>query len=105
MPDQGRDRALLALLAAGETRSEALAAGLRVPTRTVQYRLARLREQGLVASASRGAWPLTGAGQRAALDHDPRARRVARRPRRAAGRASGASAPDRGRRRRSARPG
>jgi hypothetical protein len=62
------DASLLALLAAGETGSEGLAAGLGVPARTVQYRLARLRERGLVVSPTRGAWRLTGAGQRAALE-------------------------------------
>jgi len=67
MAEPVHDAALLALLAAGEIRSEGLAAGLGVPARTVQYRLARLRNRGLVASPTRGAWRLTGAGQRAAL--------------------------------------
>jgi DNA-binding transcriptional ArsR family regulator len=61
------DAALLALLAAGETRSDALALALHVPPRTARYRLGRLRDRGLVEQRPRGSWTLTGAGQRAAL--------------------------------------
>ncbi len=59
--------ALLALLAAGETHSEALALALDIPPRTGRWRLAQLRKVGLVVSPTRGTWTLTGAGQRAAL--------------------------------------
>ncbi len=61
------DAALLALLAAGETRGDALALALQVPPRTARYRLGRLRERGLVEQRRRGSWTLTGTGQRAAL--------------------------------------
>ncbi|MBF6604470.1 MAG: winged helix-turn-helix transcriptional regulator [Chloroflexi bacterium] len=61
------DVAILSLLAAGETRSEAMAAALGRPVRTVKYRLGRLRDAGLVESPARGTWHLTGAGNRAAL--------------------------------------
>ncbi len=67
MLSAGLDQAILPLLAAGQTRSESIAAALGVPVRTVQRRLGRLRARGFVESRSRGTWRLTGAGQRAAL--------------------------------------
>jgi len=62
-----RDTPLLHLLAAGESGSEALAMGLHIPDRTARWRLARLRDAGLIESPTRGTWTLTGAGQRAVL--------------------------------------
>ncbi len=62
-----RDASLSALLAAGETRSEAIAEALGVPVRTVRFWLGGLRDQGLVEMPSRGTWRMTGAGARAAL--------------------------------------
>jgi hypothetical protein len=67
MTEPVHDGALLALLAAGATRSEGLAAGLGLPIRTVQYRLGRLRERGLVVSPTRGTWRVTGSGARSIL--------------------------------------
>ena len=60
------DTNILHLLGAGETRSEALAPVLRVPPRTVRYRLSRLRDAGLVQLTGHD-WTLTGAGTQAAL--------------------------------------
>ncbi len=62
-----RDAPLLRLLLAGPAHSQALAAALAVPVRTVQLWLGRLRERGLVEQRTRGSWTLTGAGKRAAL--------------------------------------
>ena len=67
MLSDGLDQAILRLVAAGETRSESIATALGRPARTVKYRLARLRDAGLVESPSRGNWRPTGAGNRAAL--------------------------------------
>lgn len=61
------DRRILALLAAGLTGSRPIAAAIGVRVRTVQYRLGRLRDAGLVESPTRGDWRPTGAGSRAAL--------------------------------------
>jgi DNA-binding transcriptional ArsR family regulator len=67
MPYITHDPALLRLLAAGETRSEALADALGIPVRTIRRDLGRLAAAGLVESQSRGTWRLSGAGSRAAL--------------------------------------
>lgn len=64
---EARDALILAALAVGETRSEALAAAVDVPVRSMRRALARLRAAGLVAQGKRGEWALTGAGRRAAL--------------------------------------
>jgi len=62
-----RDASLLALLAVGETRSEAIAEAMGVPVRTVRFWLGGLRDQGLVEMPSRGTWRISGAGRRAVL--------------------------------------
>jgi DNA-binding transcriptional ArsR family regulator len=62
-----RDASLLALLAVGETRSEAIAEAMGVPVRTVRFWLSGLRDQGLVEMPSRGTWRITRAGRRAVL--------------------------------------
>ena len=61
------DSGILRLLAAGETRSEAIARALGVDPRTVRRGLERLGAAHLVESPSRGTFRLTGAGRRAVL--------------------------------------
>ncbi len=62
-----RDALILDALATGETRSEALAAAVGMPVRSMRRALDRLGEAGLVRQRTRGVWTLTGAGHRAAL--------------------------------------